>query len=187
MPALPPLTDAEWPPELADLLKGFAGGLNVYRVMAHHPALVRAWTGLRGHIVTANALTPEQQEIVILRAGYRLGSAYEWAHHVVRGKAAGLDEARIRHARAARDELHAEQTDDLLITAVDHLIDDARLPLSLREPLMARIGAKGVLDLMATVGMYSTLAFILQTFETPVEPDIARQAGEWPPPPRRRR
>ena len=47
MPALPPLTDAQWPSDLADLLKGFAGGLNVYRVMAHNPALLRAWEGLQ--------------------------------------------------------------------------------------------------------------------------------------------
>jgi 4-carboxymuconolactone decarboxylase len=180
MPVLPPLADAEWPPELADLLKGFAGGLNVYRVMAHHPELVRAWTGLRNHIVTANALTPQQQEIVILRAGFRWGSAYEWAHHVVRGRVAGLSDARIAHVRAAKDRLHADQIDDLLMTAVDHLIDDGRLPITLRETLMARIGAKAVLDLMATVGMYSTLAFILQTFETPIEADIARQAATLP-------
>jgi alkylhydroperoxidase family enzyme len=187
MPVLPPLSDAEWPPELADLLKGFAGNLNVYRVMAHNPALLRAWENLRNHIVTANALTPTQQEIVILRAGHRWGSAYEWAAHVVRGRAAGLSDDRIRHARAAKDRLHSDNIDDLLMTAVDHLIDDGRLPITLRETLMAKIGAKAVLDLMATVGMYSTLAFILQTFEVPIEPDVAKQAGDWPPPPRPRR
>ncbi|MDB5452027.1 MAG: carboxymuconolactone decarboxylase [Caulobacteraceae bacterium] len=180
MPDLAPLTDAQWPPELADLLKGFAGGLNVYRVMAHHPALVRAWTDLRTHIVTQNALTPQQQEIVILRAGHRFDSEYEWAHHVVRGRAAGLSEARIAHARAAKDRLRDDQIDDLLIAAVDHLRDDGRLPHSLRETLMARIGAKGVLDLMATVGMYSTLAFILKTFETPIDAGIAEQAAKAP-------
>ena len=180
MPVLPPLADAEWPPELADLLKGFAGGLNVYRVMAHHPALLRAWTGLRDHIVTANALTPQQQEIVILRAGFRWGSAYEWAHHVVRGRAAGLTESRITHARAAKDRLRDDDIDDLFMAAVDHLMDSGQLPITLRETLMARIGAKGVLDLMATVGMYSTLAFILKTFEVPIDAGIADQAARTP-------
>lgn len=180
MPALPPLTDAEWPPELADLLKGFAGGLNVYRVMAHHPALVRAWENLRGHIVTQNALTPTQQEIVILRAGHRFDSPYEWAHHVVRGRAAGLSEARIAHARAAKDRLRDDDIDDLLMAGVDHLMDSGQLPITLRETLMAKIGAKGVLDLMATIGMYSTLAFILKTFEVPIDAGIAEQAAKAP-------
>jgi alkylhydroperoxidase family enzyme len=177
MPALPPLTDEQWPPALGELLEGFAGKLNVYRVMAHHPALVRAWAALRNHIVTQNALTPEQQEIVILRAGHRFGSAYEWAHHVVRGRAAGLSDERIAHARSAKDELRDDDLDDLLMAAVDHLMESGQLPLTLRETLMARIGAKGVLDLMATVGMYSTLAFILKTFEVPIDPGVAEQAG----------
>jgi alkylhydroperoxidase family enzyme len=178
MPDLAPLTDAQWPPELADLLTGFAGGLNVYRVMAHHPALVRAWKDLRTHIVTENALTPEQQEIVILRAGHRFNSDYEWAHHVVRGRAAGLSDARIAHARAPKDRLRDDVIDDLLMAAVDHLMDSGQLPITLRERLMERIGAKGVLDLMATVGMYSTLAFILKTFAVPIDVGIAEQAAK---------
>ena len=40
-PDATPLTDAEWPEEIADLRDGFAGTLNVYRAMAHHPALLR--------------------------------------------------------------------------------------------------------------------------------------------------
>jgi hypothetical protein len=180
MPDLAPLTDAQWPPELADLLTGFAGGLNVYRVMAHHPALVRAWKDLRTHIVTQNALTPEQQEIVILRAGHRFDSAYEWAHHVVRGRAAGLSEARIAHAKAPKDRLRDDVIDDLLMAGVDHLMDSGQLPITLREKLMGRIGAKGVLDLMATVGMYSTLAFILKTFAVPIDAGIVEQAAKAP-------
>lgn len=180
MSALPPLTDAQWPPEIEDLRKGFAGNLNVYRVMAHNPALLRAWENLRGHIVTGNALTPQQQEIVILRAGHRWKVPYEWAHHVVRGRAAGLSEARIAHAKAPKDRLHDDQIDDLMMTAVDHLVDDARLPITLREKLIQRIGAKGLLDLMATVGMYATLAFILTTFEVPIDAGIAEQAAKPP-------
>ena len=74
----PPLTDAEWPEPLADLRDGFAGQLNVYRTMAHHPALVRAWAPLRQHIVKDTALGLERSEVVILRTGHRMGSAYEW-------------------------------------------------------------------------------------------------------------
>lgn len=176
MTALPPLSDAEWPPELADLLDGFAGKLNVYRVMAHHPALVRAWETLRNHIVLCNALTPQQQEIVILRAGRRWGSAYEWAHHVVRGRAAGLSDERIGQVRAEPGAVAAGQGDDLLIAAVDDLMDEGRLQPARLEALLQAVGKAGVLDLMATVGMYSTLAFILNTFETPIEPQIAAQA-----------
>ncbi len=44
-----PLSDSDWPAEISDMLPGFAGKLNVYRTMAHHPALLRAWSDLREH------------------------------------------------------------------------------------------------------------------------------------------
>jgi len=39
----PPFADEDWPSEIADMRDGFAGALNVYRTMAHHPALLKAW------------------------------------------------------------------------------------------------------------------------------------------------
>lgn len=70
----PPIPDADWPEEIADLRDGFAGALNVYRTMAHHPDLLRAWAPLRQHIVRDTALGLERSEVVILRAACRLGS-----------------------------------------------------------------------------------------------------------------
>ena len=40
--ALEPIEGSDWPSDIEDMLTGFAGGLNVYRTMAHHPALLRA-------------------------------------------------------------------------------------------------------------------------------------------------
>ncbi len=75
----PPLGDDQWPEPIEDLRSGFAGQLNVYRTMAHNPALLRAWAPLRQHLVKDSALGPQRSEVVILRTGHRLGSHYEWA------------------------------------------------------------------------------------------------------------
>jgi alkylhydroperoxidase family enzyme len=58
---------------------GFAGALNVYRTMAHHPELLQARAPLRQHVVKDSALGAERSELVILRAAHRTGSPYEWA------------------------------------------------------------------------------------------------------------
>lgn len=52
-----PISDSDWPKEIEELRNGFAGSLNVYRVMAHNPALLRAWASLRQHIVVDSALS----------------------------------------------------------------------------------------------------------------------------------
>lgn len=165
-----PLSDADWPPEIADLIGGFAGRLNVYRTMANHPALLRAWTNLREHLVNKTSLGPERSEVVILRTGVRLGSSYEWFQHVQRARERGLSDARIA---ALKGPLEAMEPDDrVLATAVDELFEGSGLCPTTCDALTAQVGKEGVLDLMATVGFYSTLGFILNTFKTPLDNDI---------------
>ena len=169
---LAPIEDEQWPAGIAHLRSGFAGRLNVYRVMAHNPALLAAWESLRNHVVVASALSEQQKEIVILRAGHNWHSAYEWAHHVFRGRKCGLSEERIQSARLTPDRWQDDE-DAALMKAVDALLHDGQLSESQLHDLAKRIGTKGVIDLMATVGMYTTLAFLVKTFRTPIEPEIA--------------
>lgn len=171
-----PLSDAEWPAEIADMRAGFAGQLNVYRVMAHHPDLLRAWSGLRQHIVTHTALGKLRAEVVILRLAHRLGSQYEWDQHVLRGLKAGLDPDRIRSLRGPLAAMTPE--DAQLAGAVDALWDHAHLQPAQMAGLEAQIGRKGILDLMATAGMYMTLGFLLNSTNCPLDADIAAELAD---------
>lgn len=171
----PPMTDADWPEGIAELREGFAGRLNVYRTMAHHPALLNAWAPLRQHVVKDNALGPELTEVVILRAGFRLGSAYEWAHHVSRALALGFSEARIDAIRGV-----PEAIDGLIVKAVDVLLDTHMLASHQEEALAEAIGRKAVIDLMAMVGFYSVLGYLLKTYDTPIDEGIQAEARSNP-------
>jgi 4-carboxymuconolactone decarboxylase len=176
---LQPLSDAAWPAEAERLRSDFAGKLNVYRVMAHNPALLLAWETLRNHVVRTTALPPDKQEIVILRAGHRARADYEWAHHVVRGRGAGLSDDRIVAAGKPRagDDLTG---DALLLRAVDELCENQALSSATVSALQLDVGTHGMLDLMATVGMYQTLAFIVKSFGTPLDEDIRQELERAP-------
>ena len=178
--ALPPLSDEDWPEEIRDLLPGFSGRLNVYRVMAHHPRLLRAWQQFRDHVVLETSLGRERSEVVILRTGHRLDAPYEWAHHVVRGRACGLADDRI--ARLAGPLEAIEGSDRVLATAVDELLEAGRLSAGTRAALTETVGREGVLDLMATIGLYSTLAYIVNSFDTPLDADVAAELAARPAP-----
>ncbi|HSJ78164.1 MAG TPA: carboxymuconolactone decarboxylase family protein [Erythrobacter sp.] len=167
---LNPIGDADWPAEIEHMRDGFAGKLNVYRVMAHHPALLQAWENIRNHVVCHSKLTPQQSEIVILRTGHRHRSSYEWAHHVSRGLSAGLTRERIDAVRTVPD----APEDKLLVTAVDALIDNGKIADPLATELQRALGIPAMLDLIATVGMYTTLAFLIESFNIPIEPEVAQ-------------
>ncbi|WP_102225598.1 carboxymuconolactone decarboxylase family protein [Acidimangrovimonas sediminis] len=171
----PPIPDADWPEEIADLREGFAGRLDVYRVMAHHPALLRAWAPLRQHVVLDSALGAERSEVVILRVAHRMGAAYEWAHHVSRARKLGFADTRILALKGL-----PEGEDGLIARAVDALIDDRRLSPSQEAELAAAIGRKAVFDLVATVGFYSVLGYLLMTYDTPVDAGVAAELARAP-------
>ncbi len=174
----PPIADADWPEAIASLRDGFAGRLNVYRVMAHHPALLAAWAPLRRHVVQDTALGAERSEVVILRTGHRLGSDYEWAHHVSRARALEMPDERIQSLRGPLAGMAPE--DALLSEAVDALFDDKGLGAGLEQRLATAFGRQAVFDLLATVGFYSTLGFLLNTYRPPLDSNVAAELEEQP-------
>lgn len=176
--SLAPIADADWPEQIADMRQGFAGGLNVYRTMAHHPALMKAWANLREHIVNGTALGKQRSEVVVLRTGFRLRSEYEWSQHVVRARSRGLDDVRISSLRGQVADMQAD--DAILAQAVDELFAEAKLSSQTAGELADHVGVEGVIDLIATVGFYSTLGFILNTARTPLDSDIAAEIAATP-------
>lgn len=174
--ALPqPIPDTDWPAEISEMQAEFAGKLNVYRVMAHHPELLKAWAPLRAHIVLDSALGQDRSEVVILRTALRFGSAYEWAHHVSRARKLGFSDARITAIRE-----YPQGEDGLIVRAVDALIDQRRLSAELDAELLGVIGRKGIFDLIATVGFYSVLGYLLMSYDTPIDDTIAKEMAEKP-------
>ena len=175
-----PIPDADWPETLADLAGGFATKLNVYRVMAHHPALLSAWANLRDHVVVQTHLGAQRSEIVILRTGVNLGSSYEWGHHVSRARALGMADARIASIQGAPEDMCAE--DAILANAVDMLFADKKLSAALIQDVIDLVGETGLFDLIATVGFYSTLGYMLNSFDTPLDAKIAEELSAQPLP-----
>lgn len=173
-----PITNANWPSQSLHLRDGFAGQLNVYRAMAHNPALLNAWENFRNYVVLQSSLGAERSEIVILRTGWRLNAPYEIAHHIVRGRKAGLSDARI--SALCTPQGPEAGIDALLARAVDELVADAKLTSPTLALLAEQLGKPGVLDVIATVGLYTTLAFIVKSFDTPVDTDIAAALAAQP-------
>lgn len=177
-PRFSPLQDAEWPESVDHLRDGFATQLNVYRTMAHNPALLKAWAPLRQHVVKDNALGAELSEVAILRTGHRLGSPYEWAQHVHRSRAIGMSDSRINKVRGP---LEGMRKDDATIArAVDELFYEKRLSPHTQSALVDLVGKEGMFDVIATVGFYSTLGYILNSCNTPLDDDIATALAETP-------
>jgi hypothetical protein len=87
----------------------------------------------------------------------------------------GMSDARIASLRG-----EPEGEDGLIVRAVDALFIDKCLSLALEAELAAAIGREAVFDLIATVGFYSVLGYMLMTYETPIDDTVAMEMAEKP-------
>ena len=88
---LDPLQVADWDSSLSSIIDEMNGEpLNVHKLMANNPALLKAWWNFRNYSITGGALGTRLGELVILRVAVHMRAWYEWASHVERSIARGL-------------------------------------------------------------------------------------------------
>lgn len=167
-----------------DQAGGGMGVLNVFKVMAHNPELLRSWLRMASMLLSGGlALSPRLRELAILRVFQKTRGDYGFAHHVRIALDTGLSEAELA---SLRDYERSDVFSDLdrqvlrytdLVTALD---DDApHLGRKLRESLSER----ELLELTFCIAHWNMLARVLIPLEVPVDESLLRQlpAGwrEW--------
>ena len=68
---------------------------NIFKVLAHHPKLVKRWTPFAGHILGKQTLPFRDRELLILRIGWLNQAEYEFAQHELIAKKGGVSDADI--------------------------------------------------------------------------------------------
>ncbi|MCW0197709.1 carboxymuconolactone decarboxylase family protein [Sphingopyxis sp.] len=167
--------DADQRAALAPFLEndgGKVGGgrvLNIFRTLAHAPKALTAFLAWGGYILSRrNALTERDRELVILRTGYNCRSGYEWTQHKRIGLGCDLSEAEIERIKAGPDADGWSDLDRAMLRATDeltgqHFVTDATWAA------LAPLGDKGRMDLVFTVGQYTQVSMILNSFGIQVE------------------
>lgn len=102
---------------------GAAEDFNVFTTFARMRSYMPVHAWLVGRLLADNQLTTQEKEQVIVRVAWRMGCAYEFAHHHHMALALGIDHAtlqRLTHVELAGFDprLHAmlTLTDELVIT-----------------------------------------------------------------------
>ena len=151
---------------------GKVGGgkiLNIFRTLAHAPRALTAFLAWGNYILSKrNALTARDRELVILRTGYNCRSGYEWTQHKRIGLDCGLTEAEIARVKAGPDAGGWSDLDQAMLRATDELTCD-HFVTDATWAALARLGNKGRMDLVMTVGQYTQVSMILNSFGVQVE------------------
>ena len=151
---------------------GKVGGgkiLNIFRTLAHAPKALTAFLGWGNYILSKrNALSPRDRELVILRTGYNCRSGYEWTQHKRIGLDCGLTADEIERIKVGPGADGWNDLDQAMLRATDELVTD-HFVTDTTWAALAPLGDKGRMDLVMTVGQYTQVSMILNSFGIQVE------------------
>ena len=155
--------------EKTEHLIGQLAPLNIFKMMAHAPGLLRPFVDLGGAFLFEGNLDPVTRECAILRVGYLSATSYETAQHEKIGLDLGMTEdlfAALREGPEA-DLLSEEQR--LTIAYVDDLVRNVKAGDATFKPAIDHFGAEKLQELTLVTGYYMMVCRFLETFEVDIE------------------
>ena len=164
-PRIAPLTDAEFNDEQKEMLAPMGGRvLNIFRTLVREPKAFKGFLAWGNYVLSRrNALPEREREIVILRTGYLCKSGYEWTQHVIIGKRSGLSDDEIARLKKGAGAGWGA-ADAALIRASDELHNDQFISDATWTALGKHFTQKQCMDVVFTVGQYTQVSMILNTF-----------------------
>ncbi len=175
MPAIEPL-NPPYEPDAAEELSRLMGRsdrepLKLFRTLARHLPLARAWGTLGAHNLTRGALAIRDRELIILRTCYLTACEYEWGVHAkVYATAAGLSEEQYSAtARPSFDDANWSNHDRLVLQFADALHAESAAPAELVAALRECWDEKQLLEACEVAGFYHGVAFMARVAEVQLE------------------
>ena len=146
--------------------------LNIFGTLAHHPALLRRWLVFATHVLAKNSLSQRDRELLILRAGWRCASQYEFSQHALIALRCDISAGEVHRTKLPIDEGGWSNDDAALLRAADELHDDSRISDATWHVLAARLTDQQLLDVIFTVGNYHVVSFALNSCGVELDPGV---------------
>lgn len=176
-PRLPPLEESEMDEAALEYFRPLdetRRSYNIYKTLAHHPALTTQWRVFGGYILGGSKLPVRDRELAILRVGWLCRAEYEWGHHVQIGKAAGIsDEEVLRIVKGPRA-AGWSPFDAALLSAADELHYDQMIGDATWAALGERYDKQQIMDLIFTIGQYHLVCMALNSIGIQLENGFER-------------
>jgi len=175
-PRVRPLPDEELNAEQKEIFKSLSRNgnvFNIFRTLIHYPALLKNWLTFANYVLSKrSSIAAREREIAILRIGWLCKAEYEWAQHVVIGKACGITDAEIDRIAAGPDAPGWSPFDAAIVRAADELHKDKIVSDATWNTLSERYTENQRMDLVFAIGQYNMVSMVLNTFGVQLDPGL---------------
>jgi len=148
---------------------------NIFKVLAHHPKLVKRWTPFAGHVLSKQTLPFRDRELLILRIGWLNQAEYEFAQHELIARRGGLGDADIEAIKQGPRAKGLSGHDAALLQLADDLYENSVASDETWTTLSKTYSTEQLMDAVFTVGQYNMVSWALNSFGVPLD-DFLPQA-----------
>jgi len=154
-------------------------GKNAFRMLAHHPDLVRHLYGLLTMLSTRNKLDSRLRELMIMRIAWTTGSEYAWfQHYRIATTQAGVTPEEIVAVRDWRKSDLFSPADRAVLAAVDDTREDGKVSDTVWAECGQQLKEPAVLiEMVVAIANWIMFSQLLQSLRVPIEGG----AAPWPP------
>ena len=142
-------------------------GINIGRTFANYPKLAAARTN-SNYVNSVSKLEPRYRELLILRTGWDCQAEYEWAEHIGREGAKGLEPKSIAAGPNAPGWNPIEK---LLVTAADELYRDGMVSDPTWAALSKNFDNTMMVNIVMSAAGYRLVSMSLNSLGVQIEPD----------------
>ena len=175
-PRIQHVPKSQWTAEQDKLLTPWKGPdgsvINVFTTLANSPKFMEAWNPFGLYVLRGQTLPPRDREILILRIGWLCRAEYEFGRHRIVGKRVGLTDEEIDRIPEGAKATGWSAFDATLIRATDELYYNSFITDTTWNALAQRYNQEQLVDVVGTVGQYTLVSMLLNTFGVQLEPGV---------------
>jgi alkylhydroperoxidase family enzyme len=146
--------------------------LNILLTLAHNDQLIGPFLQWAGALAVHGALDRRDAELLALRAAWNCRSDFEWGHHVEYAEHFGLARDEIDRVPLGPDAPGWLPHQSVLLRAADELHHDSVISDATYALVSSTFTPAQMIELVMTVGQYTMLSMVANTFEVEVEPGL---------------
>jgi alkylhydroperoxidase family enzyme len=160
-------------------VKEAQAGKNAFRILAHHPDLVRHLYGLLTMLSTRNKLDSRLRELIIMRIGWTTGSEYVWfQHYRIATTQAGVTPEELLAVRDWKSSTLFGPAERAVLAAVDDTREHGKVSDAVWAECSQQLKEPAVLiEMVVAIANWIMFSQLLQSLRVSLEDG----AVPWPP------
>lgn len=175
-----PFIDPEEHSDLTELIGRISNGrrgklINVYRTLLHSPQLAESWFEHINRVRWGTEVDGRLREIVIIRLGHLVSSAYVLRQHIpLLAANEGMTQEDCDALADWQQSSLFNDAEKSVLAYVDAMTRDIIVPNEIFAPLKEHYTDRQIVELTLMIGAYISHSRVLQALEVDLEPDENR-------------